>query len=640
MNKRLFKVILRVSFLLMLLGGLLQQPQKAQAQPPVGNGPAAASTLSQELAATLPAGQLAGFQPGLVSPDSPACGGSSPGPSALNGEADADRPADDPSQWLANSSDPNSPSVTTTDLKVTVLDEPDPVAPGAQLTYRDVVKNVNNNCATAANVRLENPIHNKVAFVSATTSKGSCSYASGKVSCQLGNLAANESATVTILVIVDSDASGTLVNTATVTGDVTDSNPSNNTDSEATLVLAEGGDAADLELTIADAPDPVASGENLTYIDLVSNVGALPASSVKVVNTLPSEVTYVSATPTQGSCTHSGNQVTCNLGTLAAGASAQVNLVTTVSPSFSGTLIATGIASMAETDPNINNNADSEGTLVASMKDAVDIRLSMVDAPDPALPGQELEYVSIVENMGGLPATGVVMTDTLPAGVTFTSATTTQGTCNLSGDVVICNLGDLAANGASARISIRLNTDHAFQGVLINTAAAQGIETDINPNNNWDNEGTQVIANADLAVEIDSTPNPVKHTKDLTYSLNVQNNGPSDATGVALTHALPAGVVFVSAVSSQGTCSHSAGTLTCAIGSLPVSGSPVTVTVVVYLPGDMIGNFSSKAEVRGNEYDPCAINDEAVEETLVRGLYFMPIIRNSVQCPFCSQVDD
>jgi uncharacterized repeat protein (TIGR01451 family) len=147
-----------------------------------------------------------------------------------------------------------------------------------------------------------------------------------------------------------------------------------------------------------------------------------------------------------------------------------------------------------------------------------------------------------------------------------------------------------------------------------------------------------VIAATDLAVEIFSTPNPVKHTKNLEYSLHVQNNGPSNATGVVLTEDLPVGAVFISAVTSQGTCTHSAGALTCSLGSLSV-GDSVDVTVIVYLPVEMIGTFHSRAEVHGNEYDPCAINDEAVEQTLVRGLYFMPIVHQSIRCPFCSQVE-
>jgi uncharacterized repeat protein (TIGR01451 family) len=510
--------------------------------------------------------------------------------------------------------------------------------PGAQLTYLVAVTN-NSSSLTALHVQMVDVLPGAVAFGSANTTKGTCSYSGGTVTCQLGDLAPQESVTVTILVTVDLDATGTFEDRATVSGDFMDIDPTNNVDVEQTVVSGVKGDEPDLSITITDAPDPVVPGADLNYINVISNIGTLPASDVTVVDTLPAEVTYVSASPTQGACTSSAGQVTCSLGALAAGASARVNIVTTVSPSASGVLLNLATASMTETDPNMSNNTDSEGTLVASSKDSVDLQLTMVDAPDPALPGEILEYVTVVSNVGGLPASGVVMTDTLPVEAAFISAVSTQGTCNLSGGEVICGIGALGA-GASARVTIRLRINSTFQGVMTNEAVVDGNEVEIITTNNYDNEGTQVIAATDLAVEIDSTPNPVKHTKNLTYSLTVQNNGPSNATGVVLTDELPVGAVYVSAVTSQGTCVHSAGMLTCSLGSMPVGGTPVTLAVVVYLPEDLIGTYSSKAEVHGNEYDPCAINDEAVENTLVRGLYFMPIIRNSIQCPFCSQLDE
>jgi uncharacterized repeat protein (TIGR01451 family) len=453
----------------------------------------------------------------------------------------------------------------------------------------------------------------------------------------LGTLDPSENVTISIQGTVSLSASGTIEDRASVSGDVIDNDPFNNIDIEQTMVTGGKGDDPDLSIAVADAPDPVIPGADLTYIDVVSNIGANPASNVMVVDTLPAEVAYVSAAPTQGSCSHAAGVVTCSLGGLAAGTSARINIVTTVSPSASGVLLNMATASMTETDPNMSNNTDSEGTLVASSKDSVDLQLTMVDAPDPALPGENLEYVNVVSNVGGLPASGVTMTDTLPAQAAFISVTSTQGTCNQNAGLVTCDIGALAS-GASARVTIRLTINPTFQGVMTNEAEVYGNELEVITANNIDNEGTQVIAATDLAVEIFSTPNPVKHTKNLEYSLHVQNNGPSNATGVVLTEDLPVGAVFISAVTSQGTCTHSAGALTCSLGSLSV-GDSVDVTVIVYLPVEMIGTFHSRAEVHGNEYYPCAINDEAVEQTLVRGLYFMPIVHQSIRCPFCSQVE-
>ena len=82
---------------------------------------------------------------------------------------------------------------------------------------------------------------------------------------------------------------------------------------------------ADLSITKSDSPDPVSSGQQLTYTIGVHNSGPSGATGVTVTDTLPGGVTYNSATPSQGSCSHSSGTVTCNLGAVANGANATVD---------------------------------------------------------------------------------------------------------------------------------------------------------------------------------------------------------------------------------------------------------------------------------------------------------------------------
>jgi uncharacterized repeat protein (TIGR01451 family) len=118
------------------------------------------------------------------------------------------------------------------------------------------------------------------------------------------------------------------------------------------------------------------------------------------------------------------------------------------------------------------------------------------------------------------------------------------------------------------------------------------------------------VAAADLAVTQTATPDPVLVGSPLTYAVTVSNAGPSAATGVTLTDALPAGVTLVSA--SPG-CTGT-GPVTCALGSL-ASGASATVTLVVTPLA--AGPLTNTTSVAGAETDPAAANNTVTQATMV-----------------------
>jgi uncharacterized repeat protein (TIGR01451 family) len=117
---------------------------------------------------------------------------------------------------------------------------------------------------------------------------------------------------------------------------------------------------ADLEISKADSPDPVTVGDNLTYTITVTNLGPDAATNVVVTDTLPSGVTFVSASP---GCVHSAGVVTCNLGNIPAGGFVTITIVVTVTAP--GTISNTATVTSDTLDPKTANNSDAEPTEVS-----------------------------------------------------------------------------------------------------------------------------------------------------------------------------------------------------------------------------------------------------------------------------------
>jgi uncharacterized repeat protein (TIGR01451 family) len=130
-----------------------------------------------------------------------------------------------------------------------------------------------------------------------------------------------------------------------------------------------GGDPplADLSITKTDSPDPVTLPGNLTYTLTVANAGPHAAAAVTVSDTLPAGVSFVSATPSTGSCSGTAT-ITCTLGSLASGASATVTIVVTptaANPALSNTATVT-----STTDDPVSANNSAGATTVVEVEEA------------------------------------------------------------------------------------------------------------------------------------------------------------------------------------------------------------------------------------------------------------------------------
>ncbi|MEW6330871.1 MAG: hypothetical protein AB1560_05355 [Pseudomonadota bacterium] len=250
------------------------------------------------------------------------------------------------------------------DLSVVASVNPDTVYLNDAMTYTFIV--VNNGPTTVAQVTFSDPLPAGISFVSVVPQQGSCAYAAGTVTCNLGSLASGANTSVTIN--ATATAAGVIPNTATVSGSGSDTDPGNNSTTATITVNA----SADLSLSVVDAPDPALTGSPLSYTVTATNAGPSAATSVVVTHTLPGGVTG-SGAPSQGSCTGT-SVISCNLGTLNNGQSATVTVTATPgaealfdptpSSTFNVNVSASTMISAAETDLVPANNSATMSTNV------------------------------------------------------------------------------------------------------------------------------------------------------------------------------------------------------------------------------------------------------------------------------------
>ncbi len=383
---------------------------------------------------------------------------------------------------------------------------------------------------------------------------------------------------------------------------------------------------ADLSITKTDSPDPVTGGDDVTYTITVTNNGPDDATGVTVMDTLDQTVTLVSAMFNQGSpCTSSGTPevVTCALGDLASGNSAPGTIVVTTPVVTVNSGIGNFVSVTAnETDPDVVNNSAQQGTTVLPPAGPAqaDLAVTKTDTPDPVFSGgPQLTYTITVDNNGPDTASGVLLSDTLPSGVTFVSASASAGQCDAMPDMagtLNCGLGSLATNeNATVTIVVQPNIVAAVD-TITNTATVTAIEEDPVPGNNMASEDTTVNPPfADMSVVVGSAPASPLVNEQITYSLTVNNGGPSDNTGVMLSVALPSLATFESASIDQGTCSEASGTVTCTIGDM-AAGADVSGQIVVTAPGQA-GLLVLAATVTGDTSDPAMANNSDTVDVMV-----------------------
>ena len=502
----------------------------------------------------------------------------------------------------------------TSELLIIKSDTPDPVVVGTPLTYNLFIANLGPDDATG--VVVTDTLPPSVTFDSAA----GCTEAAGVVTCNVGALASG--GVLSFAVNVTPNLTGVIFNLAQVAGDQLDPAPGNNVAGETTTVVDVPVviPMADLFVQKTDTPDPVVVGDNLTYTIFVTNFGPDTAANVTLTDTLPQNTTFVSAP----GCIEAGGTVTCDLGDLEDTENAIVTV--TVTPDVVETIFNIAEVNSDTEDPNPFNNISVESTSVFAEPIVIpkaDLQVIKSDTPDPVIVNTTLGYQIVAINSGPDDATGVVVTDTLPPGVTFVSATPQQGSCGQAGGVVTCNLGTLPS-GMFTQIDISVIPNNT--GAIVNIAQIAGNEFDPTSSNNISTATTDVNPRpvvppppggggdqpgSDLFITKFASPSPAVQGEQLNYTVSIGNLGPLDANGVTLLDILPVGVTFVSANSSQGSCTELNGIVTCNLGNLPDIGEGIIAVIDIVVIPEGTGSIVNTAATSADQEDPNTSNNAA-----------------------------
>jgi uncharacterized repeat protein (TIGR01451 family) len=484
------------------------------------------------------------------------------------------------------------------DLAAGLVDVPDPASVTSNLTYTVTVTNL--GPARATGVAVLDALPAGLEFVSGLSSQGGCSLENGIVRCDLGTLEPNAVGTASL--VVRPQAGGFVTNAVAVSSLQVDFNSTNNTAFTSTRVLLIN----DLALNARAAPEPALLGQDISCILAVTNLGPYDASGVAVTNVLPAGFTFLSAVSSQGTCSNVAGTVHCDLGSLVAGAGAEVLIM--IRPNQFGVVTNRASVGSAQTDLAASNNVVS---VVSTVLPAANLVLTQTDGPDPLVVSEDLTYSLVVSNSGPSQATGVVVADALPSSLALLSAVASQGACTNDNGVVRCDLGSLDAGG-SALIVLEAHT--LLASVITNAPTVSSTLPDPDPVNNTSQEETVVAPAADLALYQTDSPDPVLVGEPLSYTVTVTNLGPNEATGVRLMDTLPAAGNLISATTSQGVCTNAGGIVSCDLGSLPALGA---ATVTVVLAPTTTGAITNLAQVEAAEADLVPDNNRGEEVTTV-----------------------
>ncbi|MFC4479175.1 PKD domain-containing protein [Flavobacterium chungangensis] len=368
---------------------------------------------------------------------------------------------------------------------------------------------------------------------------------------------------------------------------------------------------ADLELTKTVTPTTGSIGDVVTFNINVFNNNALggsaTATNVSIRDFIPFGFALVAGTVTSGGIYNVGdNTITWSGITIPSGS--------ILSLSFKATILGGGsyvnTAEVIKSDqfdpdstPNNQNPAEDDQDSATVTLDVADLSLQKTVSPATVSINDNVVFTIRVTNSGPNNATGITVSDHLPPGYTYVSDNGAGKYNNATG---IWNVGNLNnGNSLTLQITAKVNVVSSPSD-YVNTAeiqTAHQFDPDSTPGNGLPEDDMAsaniTLKQADLELTKSVTPTSAAAGEQVAFTINVVNNGPGNATGVAVKDVIPVGYTLIpGSVSNGGT--YQIATATLEWTNLTIAAnSNVDLTFNAFV--NPLGNYLNIAEVTASD---------------------------------------
>jgi uncharacterized repeat protein (TIGR01451 family) len=495
-----------------------------------------------------------------------------------------------------------TPVVAAPDLSVVKTDHGAMAVPGGLVVY--TLSYTNTGTQDATGVAITETVPTYATFVSGSSTSGWVDIGGGQFRFPVGNVPVGSSGIVQFAIrIASSLPAGVeqIANAAAIADDGNngpDLNPADNIGTDVTPVLA----APDLSVTKKDGEcncEEYEAGDVVVYTITYTNNGTQDATGVTISETLPANTSFVWADSTAGWIYLGGGQYRFPVGNVAVGQTGTVLFAVRVDASLPAGVVqianTVSIADDGSNGPDLNPS-DNTATDLTPVIAAPDLYVTKTDdlcdcTPTPA--GGVVVYTLTYGNIGTQGATGVVLTETLPAYTSFSLAGSASGwTETFPGSgVLVYQVGNLAVGQTgSVQFAVRINAalpagvERIENTARIRDDGANG--ADLNPGNDTGSDTSPVLAAPDLSITKSDDVNVVQTNQTVVYTLTYRNTGTQGATGVVIRETVPSNTMFDAANSTPGWVVQGANVLTFPIGSVPV-GATGTVQFAVRVVGPL-----------------------------------------------------